>query len=102
MARFADVRSDAVPTSARSNVIDPESAKSHALRHVAKNLVPVVIRVWHPATFLNRVKKRSRVRTRSSLHANARESSKRPSAMLRDTEMAIARRYSSATKSAHD
>lgn len=100
MAKSADVRSSVAHTSARSNVIDPDSAKSHVSRHVAKSLAPVVIRVWHPVTSLNPAKKRSRVPTRSSLLASARGLSKRPNAMLRATEMATRRRCSDATKSA--
>jgi hypothetical protein len=76
-------------TSARSNAIDQESAKSLAHKLVAKNLVFVVIRAWHLAISLNHAKKRSLVHTRSSLRANARGLSKRPSAMLRVTETAI-------------
>lgn len=89
MARSADVRSSVAHTSARSNAIDQESARSHARKLVAKNLVFVVIRAWHLVISLNHARKKSLVHTRSSLRANVRGLSKRPSAMLRVTETVI-------------
>jgi len=89
VVRSADVLSSAVPTSAKNNAIDLESAKNLARRPAERSSVSVVIHAWLPATSPSHARRKSHAHTRSSSLVNASGSSRKLNAMPRAMEMAI-------------